>query len=125
MPRQRRPRRHLGRTNQACRESSFAAVENLDHALKKLRRGCAVNYSMVEGEAQPHHRAPHDLAPMHRGLIDYSSDPENTSLARIQDWRERIDAPRPEVGYGETAAGHVFKFQMTSARLLAESAAFE
>src|SRR5579864_9116169 len=125
MPRLRRSRSHLGGANQASRDSSFAAVKNLDHALKKLRRGRAVNYPMVERKTEEHHRSPRDLAAIHRGLIDYSSDSENTSLAGIQNWRERVDTPCPEVGDREAAAGNVFELKMTGACLLAERAAFD
>lgn len=61
-----------GRT--AASPPSRAGVEELDHGLKELGGGRAVNHSMVECEAQPEHRALNDLAAIDGGLLDDSPD---------------------------------------------------
>src|SRR5208282_285241 len=80
---------------------------------------------MVEGEAQPEHRALGDLALIDRGLLDDSADAEDSGLAGIQNRRERVDSEHSEVGYRERASGYVFEFELTGARLFAECAAFD
>src|SRR5208282_497513 len=50
---------------------------------------------------------------------------EDSGLAGIQNWRERVDSGHAEVGYRKRASGYVFEFELTGARLSAERATFD
>src|ERR1035437_1791480 len=107
------------------RGASCGGVEEFDHALEEIRGGRPVQHSMVEGEAQPEHRALGDLAAIDGRLLDNSPDAEDASLAGIQNRRERVDSEHAEVGNRKRASGYVFEFELTGARLFAECAAFD
>src|ERR1700740_3529154 len=64
----------------------------------------AIDQAMIEGEADAHHRANHDLAIAHNWLLGDLADAEKRRLRRVEDRRFEVAAVTAEVAERERGA---------------------
>lgn len=74
------------------------------HAIEEAGGRTAVEYAVVEGQAQRHKRARHDLALKYGWFFDDAAEAKDRGLWQVDNRGEGVDAVHAEIADGKSAA---------------------